>query len=270
MKYISLIKSYYPSLSKSEKKVADYILIEKEKLIYQTLTEVSKNVRVGEATIIRLVKKIGFKGFQDLKFSIAKEGNEEEHNYSNYIDKSEARISKAIGNTKSLLDKNQLEDSIEILLGAKQIYFYGVGSSALAACEAKNRFLRLGIVGICATDPHFQVMYSSICTSDDVILVFSLTGNTKDIIEALEVGRKNNVKIISVTSYASSHVAELSDYVLLTAEKENPLDGGSIVGRVSQMYILDLLFTGILLNIKSKALIINRKIAEEIVRKSAN
>ncbi|WP_346816669.1 hypothetical protein [Clostridium septicum] len=42
MKYISIIESCYPSLSKSEKKVADYILAEKGNIIYETLLEISK------------------------------------------------------------------------------------------------------------------------------------------------------------------------------------------------------------------------------------
>ena len=73
MKYINIIESFYPSLSKQEKKVADYILEEKGKISYQSLQEIAKKISVGEATIVRFVKKIGFNGFQDLKINIAKE-----------------------------------------------------------------------------------------------------------------------------------------------------------------------------------------------------
>lgn len=271
MKYISIIKSYYPSLSKTEKKVADYILAEKGKIIYQTLIEISKNISVGEATIVRFVKRIGFSGFQDLKLEIAKEDRpEDKENYDNYIDESAADMAKSIANTKAILDKEQLSLAIDIIIGANKVYFYGVGSSALTADEAKNRFMRLGIIGDSITDPHFQMMYSSLCGENDVIIAFSLSGYTKDILESVQLAKKENTKIIAVTSYALSPIAQEADYIILTAEKENPLDGGSLLGRISQLYILDLLCTGYSLKNKDETLRLKQKTAESIINKSAN
>ena len=74
-----MIESCYPSLSKSERKVADYILQEKGNIIYETLLEISKKIKVGEATILRFVRKIGFSGFQDLKLQIAKDDEPVKH-----------------------------------------------------------------------------------------------------------------------------------------------------------------------------------------------
>ena len=123
MRYIAIIKSCYPSLSKTEKKVADYILKERGKIIYQTLLEISQNIEVGEATIIRFVRKIGFSGFQDLKFEIAKENNNDiesnsnslDNNYDSYIDENAERIAQTIINTKSTLDKDNLKLAIKMI-----------------------------------------------------------------------------------------------------------------------------------------------------------
>lgn len=271
MKYISIIKSYYPSLSKTEKKVADYILKEKGKIIYQTLIEISKNVNVGEATIIRFVKKIGFDGFQDLKLEVAKEDKLEiEENYENYIDESAANMAKSIDNTKAILNINQLNLAIDMIMKAKRVYSYGVGSSGLTSDETKNRFMRLGVMVNSVTDTHFQMMYSSLCGEDDVILAFSLSGYTKDILESINLAKKNNTKIVAVTSHGLSPIAQLGDCVILTSEKENPLDGGSLLGRISQLYILDLLCTGYSLKNREDALNLKEKTAESIIGKSAN
>lgn len=271
MKYIAIINSYYPSLSKTEKKVADYIIEERGKIIYQTLIEISKNINVGEATVLRFVKRIGFNGFQDLKLEIAKEDRpEDEEDYENYIDESAAYMAKSIDNTKAILDKDQLTAAIDIIIGAKKVYFYGVGSSALTADEAKNRFMRLGVIGDSITDPHFQMMYSSLCGEGDVIIVFSLSGYTKDILESIKLAKKGNARVIAVTSYALSPIAQEADYIILTAEKESPLNGGSLLGRISQLYILDLLCTGYSLKNKEETLRLKQKTAESIVSKSLN
>jgi len=276
MKYISIVKSCYPSLSKTEKKVADYILKEKGKIIYQTLLEISKNINVGEATIIRFVRKIGFSGFQDLKLEIAKEDNvdsnygEDTNNYESYIDKNAAKIIQTITNTKATLDKDNLNLAIKMICDAKRVFFYGVGSSGFTANEAQNRFMRLGVVGSAIVDAHFQLMYSSICNDKDLIIVFSISGYTKDIIEAVEIAKGENAKVIAVTSYMLSPIAQLADCIFLSAGKENPLEGGSLIGKISQLYIIDLLCSGYLNQNKENASIQKQKTAKAVVAKSAD
>lgn len=263
MKYIAIIKSCYPSLSKAEKKVADYILQEKGKIIYQTLLEISKNINVGEATIIRFVRRVGFSGFQDLKLEIAKETNTDkensiiggENNSENYIEENAERIVQTITNTKATLIKDNLNSAIKIISGAKRIFFYGIGSSGFTANEAQIRFMRLGVIGTSVIDPHFQSMYSSIINDEDVIIVFSISGYTKDIIEAVKIAKEEKAKIIAITSYILSPIAQFADCVLLTAAKENPLEGGSFTGKISQLYIIDLLCSEYIMQNKKSAVL---------------
>ena len=278
MRYIAIIKSCYPSLSKTEKKVADYILKERGKIIYQTLLEISQNIDVGEATIIRFVRKIGFSGFQDLKFEIAKENNNDiesnsnsvDNNYNSYIDENAERIAQTIINTKSTLDKDNLKLAVKMITEAKRVFFYGVGSSGFTANEAQDRFMRLGVIGNSIIDPHFQSMYSSISNDQDVIIVFSISGYTKDIIESVKIAKQENTKIIAITSYILSPVAQLADCVLLTSAKENPLEGGSFTGKISQLYIIDLLCSEYLMQNKKSALLQKQKTAEAVVSKAAD
>ena len=279
MRYIAIIKSCYPSLSKAEKKVADYILKEKGKIIYQTLLEISQNIEVGEATIIRFVRKIGFSGFQDLKFEIAKENNtdnenidnkSEYNNYENYIEANAERIVQTITNTKATLVQDNLNLAIKMITDAKRVLFYGVGSSGFTANEAQVRFMRLGVMGNSVIDPHFQSMYSSISNNKDVIIVFSISGYTKDIIEAVKIAKEENTKVIAITSYILSPVAQLADCVLLTAAKENPLEGGSFTGKISQLYIIDLLCSEYLMQNKKSAVLKKQKTAKAVVTKSAD
>ena len=276
MRYIAIIKSCYPSLSKTEKKVADYILKERGKIIYQTLLEISQNIEVGEATIIRFVRKIGFSGFQDLKFEIAKENNNDiesnsvDNNYDSYIDENAERIAQTIINTKSTLDKDNLKLAVKMITEAKRVFFYGVGSSGFTANEAQDRFMRLGVIGNSIIDPHFQSMYSSISNNQDVIIVFSISGYTRDIIESVKIAKQETTKIIAITSYILSPIAQLADCVLLTSAKENPLEGGSFTGKISQLYIIDLLCSEYLMQNKKSALLQKQKTAEAVVSKAAD
>ena len=265
-----MIESCYPSLSKSERKVAEYILLEKGNILYETLQEISKKISVGEATILRCVRKIGFNGFQDLKLQIAKDDKPlDETSHENYIDSIAANMTKTILNTKNVLDINQLNLAIELIQNSNKLLFYGVGASGLAAKEAQSRFIRMGKTGISITDSHFQLMYSSACEENDVIVAFSLSGHTKDIIESLTVAKKQNTKIIAITNFYLSPVAQLADCVLITAGKENLLDGGSLTSKISQLYIIDLLSTGYAILNEDKVLNLKEKTAELLIDKSS-
>ena len=69
----SQIKSIYPSLTKTEKKVADYTLKHLKSLNTKTLSEMSKAIHVGEATIMRFVYKLGYESLAQFKVEIIKE-----------------------------------------------------------------------------------------------------------------------------------------------------------------------------------------------------
>ena len=269
MKYINIIESFYPSLSKQEKKVADYIFEKKGQISYQSLQEIAKQIKVGEATIVRFVKKIGFNGFQDLKLHIAKEDFPIiETGYEDYIDNIQANINSAITNTKSLIDRKHLDKSISAIGKCERLFFYGVGASGIVARELQNKFLRFGKAGTAYTDSHFQIMNAAITTSRDVIIAISLSGSTNDIIESLEVAKNNKAKIIAITNHILSPVAQFADYVLLTAGRETLLDGGSLIAKISQLYVADILCTGYALKNKEEALKMKHNTAQAVLSKN--
>ena len=269
MKYINIIESFYPSLSKQEKKIADYIFEKKGQISYQSLQEIAKQIKVGEATIVRFVKKIGFNGFQDLKLHIAKEDFPIiETGYEDYIDNIQANINSAITNTKSLIDRKHLDKSIAAIGKAERLFLYGVGASGIVARELQNKFLRFGKAGIAYTDSHFQIMNAAITTNKDVIIAVSLSGSTNDIVESLEIAKKNKAKIIAITNHILSPVAQLADYVLLTAGRETLLDGCSLIAKISQLYVADILCTGYALKNKEEALKMKHNTAQAVLSKN--
>lgn len=268
MKYINIIESFYPSLSKQEKKIADYIFEKKGQIIYLSLNDISKEINVGEATIVRLVKKVGFEGFKDLKLQIAKEDYPIiDINYEDYIDNIQANINETISNTKSLINRRQLDRAILAMSKAERLFLYGVGDSGIATLELQDKLLRFGKTAIAYTDPHFQIINAGILTNRDVVIAVSLSGKTKDIIDSLEVAKKNKVKIISITNHILSPVAKLSDYVLLSAGRETLLDGGSLVSKMSQLYVIDILCTGYALKNKEEALKMKHNTAQSVLYK---
>ena len=67
-----------------------------------------------------------------------------------------------------------------------------------------------------------------------------------------------------------SPIAQLADYVLLTAGRETLLDGGSLIAKISQLYVIDVLCTGYALKNKEEAMKMKQNTAQSILFKNRN
>lgn len=242
MSFATLVQQNYYTLTQSEKKVADYILVTGPEIVFQTMGEIKKHIRVGDATIIRFCQKLGFSGFSDLKIEIAKEDlNKGERllNEDDYL-KHVSPLMEMIKLTAANLDKVQVKDAVKLIAQAKHIYIFGVGGSGHSSCELESMFLRVGVKAQAVTDPHYQAQLASILTQDDVVIAFSLSGKTIDVLDAVVTAKNNQAKVIVVTTYLHSPLAQQGDIVLKTSVDEF-LNGGSLVGKLSQQVVCDLL-----------------------------
>ena len=126
------IQENYSTLTKSEKKIADYILSSGEKIVHSTMSDIREATKVGDGTIIRFCQKIGFSGFSDLKIAIAKEDfskQQEDSQESDLFDKRTKTINNALKTTNQRLDSEKLQQAVQLITNANQIYIFGVGSS---------------------------------------------------------------------------------------------------------------------------------------------
>ena len=67
------ISSLFASLSKAEKKVAQAVQNDPQKVILMTITDLSERAGVGDTTVIRFCRKLGFHGYQEFKLAVAQD-----------------------------------------------------------------------------------------------------------------------------------------------------------------------------------------------------
>ena len=178
-----LIQEKYHALTKSEKRIADYLLKNQEQAVHQTMKDVTEAVKVGDATLIRFYQKIGFNGFSDLKIAIAKEefpSQDESDNDHQFYDRILENQVKVLESTRQLLDSEVVQQAIEAITKAKSIYIIGVGSSGLSAASLEKMLLRVGVHANHIVDPHFQAHALALLGPEDLVICFSLSGRTID------------------------------------------------------------------------------------------
>ena len=250
------IKDFYNSLTKAEKRVSDYILLNQQEAIYMSITDIADACGVGDTTVFRFCRSLGLNGFQEFRVLLAQslsntssESNLTVNGEINTDDTLEDVCSKVLSNNISALNEtfkkleyDKIKDVVQLIAKSKQIHFFGLGSSGVSALEAKNKFLRIMPNVSCSLDSHMQAMSAKLLTNDDLAIAFSYSGSTKDIIEITKNAKKSGTKIVCITHFKKSPLVRYADVVLLCGSNEGPLQGGAISSKISQLFILDIVY----------------------------
>lgn len=264
-----LMEQHKHTFTKSENKIYDYILEHPDKVLYHSLTELSEFSGVAEATVLRFFRKLGFKGFQDFKFLFAQEVPPANHSLQgeSFVHRIRNSIVQAIEDSSEVVDMETLEKAIQAIDAAQDVVIFGIGSSGIAGLDMQNRLMRIGKHVNAITDSHFQIMRASSLNEKSVVIAISLTGSTKDIVDAVKLAKEKNATVIALTNYVKSPLTKYADFVLLSSAKESPLDSGSLVSKIAQLYLIDLICTGLTMNNVKDAESVKREITEHIAGK---
>ncbi|RRN02633.1 MurR/RpiR family transcriptional regulator [Bibersteinia trehalosi] len=253
---LDTIGSLQNSLTKTEKKIAQSILSHPELLSQCSLSEVARQLDVGEATFIRFCRTLGFKGYTDFKLDLAIELATQEKNSNALLDtdiseqdtpreiaiKLQTVLSNVMSETVNLLDYAALEQVVNEIRVAKRIFLFGVGSSGLMAEDAKHKLMRIGLQIDAATNNHFMYMQASLLREGDVVIGISHSGYSEETIKAMRIARENQAKTIAITHNLRSPITEVADYVLINGNRQGQMQGGSIGTKIAQLFVVELIY----------------------------
>lgn len=250
------ITEKYNSLTRSGKKLANYILENTVETQYLSITSLADNSGVSEATITRFCRVLGLSGYNDLKLALAK--SERTNDLVDSIDTPQSIYASDDLNTicKKLqdayftsfretveqLDGESFNRAVDLISNADRVYCFGQGSSMIMALEACSRFSTITSKFIHIADSHMQAIAAALATPRDVILFFSYSGSTKDIMEVLDIINENSVPVILVTHFRNSPAASSADVTLICGYNENPLQSGAVAAKIGQLLLIDCLY----------------------------
>ena len=87
-----------------------------------------------------------------------------------------------------------------------------------------------------------QAMTASMADEKDLIVIISYSGSTKDNVHVAKIAKKSGAKVVGITRFLKSPLTSYTDTLLVCGSNEGPLDGGSMGAKLSQLYIIDVLF----------------------------
>ena len=253
MDILEQIHASYFQLTATEKRVADFVLNNSERVQFMSITQLAEECGTADATVSRFCRSLELKGFNAFKIELAKyaasitAGNLRERavptntSEARYLEA--GRLSQAaIDQTLALLRKPDIDRVVELFENAGRIYCMGAGGSMLLANECSHLFSTVCNKFTAVWDSHLQMSITATMNDHDAVVLFSYSGATQSGVEVLELAKRRGIRTVLITRYPKSPATKLADIVLCCGSSESPFQFGSVPAKVAQLVLLDALF----------------------------
>ena len=261
---LGAICSSYDTFFEAEKKIADYMMENKAAVVDMTVGELARASGTSDATVSRFCRRCGFKGFHNLKLTLAREVLEDEQkdqSVSNDIDRGDIRQSlqnilankvAELTETVNMMDADNLEQILSRLENARMVQLAAVGNTIPVAMDGAFKLNQLGIPAVAGEIWETQAAYTFNLGPEDVGLIISNSGSSRRLQSLAQGARENRSTVIVITNNPDSPLARISDYRIVTATREKLLTEEFWFSRVTATAVMEILYL-LLLNSKKDA-----------------
>ncbi len=225
------ISRAYSLLSKSHKRIADFILGAPGESATMTIEELAKACHVSIATANRFAKAIGFDGYTEfrahqieaLRQTIApvEKLKADKYGSATSFDIIADGVSQDVANlekTRETLTAESCDKAVELILAAERIFTYGSGISYHIAgilTHGLEPFCHGNVTMMGATggvnSAHRRLVHAGV---KDLVVLISFPRYAADTQELLESAKERGTKILCITDRPTSPLAADADVAL--------------------------------------------------------
>ena len=220
MSPLQRIQVSMPTLSKTQKKIAAFILDHYDKVVFFTSAKLSRDCNVSESSVIRLATALGYSGYTELQRAL-QDILRSQLSMSKRLDLITAHVTdsnsimemvlqkgvEGIQRTMRSMDKESFQKAVALLAGAKRVFLFGSRSSyALTSFFALElRWIRDNVFAINTQSPEFDAL--SFLQEGDVFLAISMPRYLRSSTQALSLAYRTGIPTIAITDRPSSPLA---------------------------------------------------------------
>ena len=248
------IDSNYNQLTKSEKKIADFILNTPHKMINMSVQDLSNEIDTSTASIVRFSKKITGKGFQELKIAISRylPNDAINNNHLELVDnesvdtlknKMLSRVTDTMNYVSNHIDDQMIDYICDTMKRARTIFLFGYGASLVIVTDLFQKLSRIGLNVRLLQETH--LFMSTLATHDerDCIIFVPNQGSHSEIQSMAKVANDDTIPIITISSSNDNPVAKISDYTIIYGQTdENELRMAATTSLFAQLFTVDILY----------------------------
>jgi glucokinase len=255
-------------LSPAEQRVAALVLEHPRKVLSEPIAEIARLADVSQPTVIRFCRSLGFQGLAEfkLKFAGSLTGTiPVRHSQVRMSDSTHDLSAKVIDNTVSAilkfrdqLDVRSLDRAIALVAKAKKVEFYAMGNSRVVGLDGQHKFFRFRIPTASYGDSHLLSLAAELLQPGDVVIAISNSGRLPELLEAVDTARAVGADVIAITT-SQSPLAKKASVCLAVDHSEDSTTFLSMISRILQLLLIDILTVGISLDEQNKALVLEGK-----------
>lgn len=226
---LTTLQNKMPNLSKSHKKIAEYILKHYDKSAFMTASKIASEVCVSESTVVRFAYELGFDGFPEFQHALRQliknklttvqrmeitSSKMEEKNILHSVMQSDIEKLKQ---TMENINNNDFLNAVDAISNAKKIYIIGART-----CSSIASFLGFylnmisdnvkTIVSNSASETFEQIYRVS---KDDVVIAISYPRYSVRTMNAVKYSASKGSKIIAITDSIKSPITSYATYSLI-------------------------------------------------------
>ena len=266
------IRGIISSLSPTEKAIAEYILEDPERVLYQTVAAMKRVSGASVGSIVGFCRKLGVGGFANLKIALARElaGHELGNDFSpgkvSVVEQVFRLHSKCLAETRQINTERTMLDAARAIMQARRIHLFATGISHAVAYAAYCKFRLIGMPAFTEADAHMQLISATQLRKCDLAIGISCSGRTDGTVRCLEIAHERGVRTICLTNSIRSPITSFADIALYATPSEVKYFQAPLASRVTQLAVLDALFVTIAVKQKARTVTQLRQIGEKLIQ----
>ena len=237
-------------LTYKEQLIAKYLINSQYDISALTSSSIAEILGIGQATVVRFSKKLGYASFKDMILDISEsmtldfESSEISQNEADTetIEKLRQLHISSLNEVAKLNDIQEIEEAAKTLEHARTIFCYGIMSSSAISSILYNRLSEIGLNAIQAENPFSAISIVRNLSEQDAMFIVSASGESPETVKVAQIAHKRGVKIISITGNHDNTIRSLATHALRCPESRIYANLFSITNRSSQIFLVDSLF----------------------------
>ncbi len=203
-----LVNKNYDKLNKNDLYIWDYISNNRKECINISMQDLAKKCNISYASVFRFTKKLGLKGYSELKIYLKWE---EEQKFKIQDDEMNKIYNNIISSLNTIKNRDCL-DIFKLLDSANKIYSYARGSTPKNASKFLKGCLLFSnkLLNVIEGREESQIVLKFV-NEEDVFFLISLSGTDTYINDFALQLKSKGVKIISITRDGNNELAQISD-----------------------------------------------------------
>lgn len=257
MDFFEQVNERVRDLNANERNVFEYIIHHAQDVQNMSIRELAEHCFVSSTTILRFVRKLGFTGYRDFTDSLklAWHSNAQSNIPQVLWRKSYTEeYLKDIIESVRVTSSSTIEALCERILAAGQTYCYGLNLDHEIARYMYQMLLRLGLPACLPVHRLERAQAIERMRDDDVLLVFSLSGENTRTIEFVERAlASHHPSVATITQSGKNTLMNMSDFDLYVFFNQITVNGEDLSSRAPMLALVDLIVSELVRRQKAQA-----------------